>query len=193
MNAVYSIMTPTKIALGRITKSINESLIKDAKKYPIENINLSNNKVRSCFYPKFMSQMDLHAIQELQDSYIKPYLSNALASLFIDCTNYTTSKREAIERYPISIDIRGLWVTEFDEQTHFELHTHLSAPSYFSFVWYLKCDEHRKIFFLAENKEHGIKVQEGDILLFPGWMPHRSYGNGSVICSGNIKADVHIP
>lgn len=193
MNAVYSIMTPTKIALGRITKGINESLIKDAKKYPIENIYLSNNKVRSCFYPKFMSQMDLHTIQELQDSYIRPYLSNALASLFIDCTNYTTSKREAIERYPISIDIRGLWITEFDEQTHFELHTHLSAPSYFSFVWYLKCDEDRKIVFLAENKEHEIAVQEGDILLFPGWMPHRSYGNGSIICSGNIKADVQIP
>jgi len=102
MNSVYTIMTPTKIAFGRITKNINESLIKDARKYPIENENVSDNKVRSCFYPKFMSQMDLHTIQEIQDSYIKPYLSNVLAPLFVDCTNYTTSKREAIERYPIN-------------------------------------------------------------------------------------------
>jgi len=54
----------------------------------------------------------------------------------------------------------------------------------------LQCDEVRKILFVAENTEHEIVVQEGDILLFPGWLPHRSYGNNSVVCSGNIKVDV---
>lgn len=193
MNSVYSIMTPTKIALGKITRSINKSFIDDVKKYPIQNEYVVNNKVRSCVEPEFFSKMDLHQIIEIQDKYIKPYLSNVLLDLFVDCTHYCTSLRDAIVRYPKSMDMMDMWMTEFTEQTHFELHTHRSAPGYYSFVWYLKCDDIRKILFVAENKEHEITVQEGDIILFPGWLPHRSFGRDSVICSGNIKVDVQIP
>ncbi len=60
MNPVYTIMTPTKIPVGKIDNSINNQFIKDCKEYleDLEKVNQSG-----LINPIFMSKMDLHLIK----------------------------------------------------------------------------------------------------------------------------------
>ena len=60
MNSVYTIMTPTKIPLGKINKSINNSFIEESRKFPSDDPNYQHGKVRACNNPKFITKLSLH-------------------------------------------------------------------------------------------------------------------------------------
>ena len=188
MNPVYTIMTPTKIPVGKINKKINKQFIEDCKKYPNDDIKRINQS--GLINPEFISKLDLHLVESIQDKYIKPYLINTLMSLFIDSTNYSPLKRNIIQNYNKHISIRELWLVEYNNESYFKPHTHVSLPNHYSFSWYLKCDDNRKVIFISNNEEYDIKVSEGDILLFPGWLSHRAESSNSICCSGNFEINV---
>tara|TARA_R110001592_G_scaffold60664_1_gene184641 strand:+ start:7217 stop:7789 length:573 start_codon:yes stop_codon:yes gene_type:complete len=188
MNPVYTIMTPTKIPVGKVDKSINKQFIKDCKEYPNED--LKGMAQSGLINPKFISKMDLHLIKTIQDKYIRPYLFDILMKLFIDSTHYSPLKRDVIQNYHKHINIRELWLVEYDNESYFKSHTHVSLPSHYSFSWYLKCDTNRKVIFISENKEYEVIVSEGDILMFPGWLSHRAESSNSICCSGNFEINV---
>tara|TARA_Y100001937_G_scaffold128241_1_gene203497 strand:- start:1035 stop:1610 length:576 start_codon:yes stop_codon:yes gene_type:complete len=190
MNPVYTIMTPTKIPIGRINKSINEQFIKECKQYPNENT--LKTTASGLINPKFISTLNLHMVKSIQDKYIKPYLCDLLIDLFVDSTNYAFSKRDIIKSYDKNINIRELWLVEYDNQSYFKSHTHVSLPNHYSFSWYLKCESDRKVIFISDKQEYEIIVSEGDILVFPGWLPHRVESSNSVCCSGNFDVSVNM-
>lgn len=192
MNSVYTIMTPTKIPLGKMDKSINNSFIEESRKFPNDEPNHQYGRVRACHNPKFITKLSLHLEKTIQDNFIRPYLFHILLDLFMESTHYAPSRKSIIESYEKNIDIKEMWMVEYDENTYFNLHSHCSAPNYYSFVWYLKCDDNRKIIFMSDNKEHEVTVSEGDIIVFPGWLPHRAIGANSICCSGNFRIEVKL-
>ena len=186
MNPIYTIMNPIKIPLGRIDKSINKAFIEDCKKHPNQDSSCKDGYVKACFNPKFMTHQNLHTVQEIQKKYIEPYLLNSLIDLYTD----SFSNGIIVEKYKKNIEIQSMWLVEFDHKTHFKLHTHMSLPNMYSFSWYLKCEGNRTVVFMSDNKEYEISVSEGDLLFFPGWLPHRAEGANSICCSGNLKIEV---
>tara|TARA_R100001510_G_C7622018_1_gene182672 strand:- start:83 stop:658 length:576 start_codon:yes stop_codon:yes gene_type:complete len=188
MNPVYTIMTPTKIPIGKINKSINEQFVKDCREHPNQDLEQINRS--GLINPKFISKLDLHMVKSIQDKYIRPYLLDTLINLFVASTTYSPSKIDVIEKYNKNINIRELWLVEYNNESYFKAHTHVSLPNHYSFSWYLKCDDNRKVIFISENKEHEVIVSEGDILLFPGWLSHRAENSNSICCSGNFEINV---
>mgnify|MGYP003114131329 CR=1 FL=1 len=190
MNPVYTILTPTKIPLGRIDKSINKSFIEESRKFPNEVSNNEFSKVKPCYSPKFLTTLSLHLQKTIQDNFLQPYLFDVLTNLYIDSMNYPHYKKHEINQYAKNIEMSSMWMIEYDENTYFNLHTHVCLPNYYSFSWYLQCEDNRKVVFMSDNKDHEISVSEGDIILFPGWLSHRAMGANSICCSGNFKVDV---
>ena len=190
MNPCYTIMYPLKIPLGKITSNINTSFIEDAKKYLTQDVNFNNGFVQACVKPKFISTTELHMVESIRDKYLNPYLLPKLIDLYMDSTMYSPSRRNIIEGKKKNINMCGLWLVEYGKDTYFNLHSHVSAPNYLSFSWYLKCKDERRVTFVSDNKEHHVYVSEGDILLFPSWLPHRAEGEESICCSGNFIVEV---
>ena len=190
MNPCYTIMYPLKIPLGKIVKNINASFIEDSKKYLTEDLNFTRGFVQSCIKPKFISTTELHLVDNIRKKYLETYLLPTLLDLYMDSTMYAPSRRSIIENKNLNLDMQGLWVVEYDADTYFNLHSHVSAPNYLSFSWYLKCKDNRKVIFVADNKEYVISVSEGDVLLFPSWLPHRADGENSITCSGNFVVNI---
>ena len=78
--------------------------------------------------------------------------------------------------HKVEIELTNIWFQQYKKNHYHSFHTHPRTNLSGIFYIELPYPEHATIFSMGNNKVNA-EVAEGDILLFPGYFPHKSPKN----------------
>ena len=90
------------------------------------------------------------------------------------------------------------WIQRYDKGDFHDAHIHSTSPQYWSFVFYLDCNEDSSKTivlepgypYIDERKRVAIKPKIGGCVAFPGYVPHfvePNINNKRVVLSSNLQ------
>lgn len=121
--------------------------------------------------------------------------SNVLRLYYNDINNIMNTVCETMHNalnVPQALNIKNYWFQQYKEKDFHTWHTH--GNCIFSAIYYVDLDNKcsRTTFRLLNGSEFSLNVKEGDVLVFPSYMPHTSKPNLSnktkTIVSFNMDA-----
>jgi len=95
--------------------------------------------------------------------------------------------------YEMDMNLYDIWSAKYVKDDFTKFHDHW--PHIWSFTYYLKFPKGSSplIFCNGYEKEHVVTPNEGDILMWPSWIPHRvdpqPFQTERIIIAGNISPD----
>lgn len=116
-----------------------------------------------------ISNTDWH----LHNNYIRPYL-DTVSPIFDNIAHELKKDLDLV--LPQDISITNCWFQQYEHGDYHDWHVHLNC--FYSIVYYVELpNAASKTSFNVLGKEIEYDVVEGDILCFPGLIPHRSKCN----------------
>ena len=108
---------------------------------------------------------DFHLKKEKRQYFniLSPYINDILKDIHVD-VNFVN-------------DQGYIWYQQYIKLNHHSFHSH---DNRWSGIYYLELDKKSPITEFKDylsNKHIAVDVQEGDVLIFPGWLEHRSPPN----------------
>ena len=179
------------------------------KKYPLNYF----YAVDSCEYHNEIKDKLLHLIDESNKKFVD--LDDLKST--IDWGDATTKERKWLDYYTNYISkhlnnllvefhasswkIEQIWFQQYDNDGMHDWHTHGST---YTGVYYLELDDESpmtEIIETTKDLEFGdvktLNAKEGDLVIFPSWLPHRAPTNRSnkrkTIISFNMEFMIDIP
>lgn len=96
-----------------------------------------------------------------------------------------------VEQSKFNFGIDNVWFQQYKKNEYHAWHTH--AQCNFSNVYYLENNHPTEFYNLVTKFSLNVNVKEGDLLMFPAYIPHRSQPNNTdkrktvIVFNSNIK------
>ena len=130
-------------------KEVNKTLLEQIALIPTASRTLPH---------AYIQHTDYEIPKEMERKYFFTFYECVKESLAKLSTYYGASK----------IEIDNFWFHQYTQGGNFGMHTH--KGTHFGLIYYVECPENTGTIF-----NHGqINCEEGDLLLFPAFMPHAS-------------------
>lgn len=102
----------------------------------------------------------------------RPYWDSNVINIFDNCSSIL--KKDLHKNLEFKTQLHNYWFHTYKKNSHFDWHTHGNA--HFSAIYYIDLPEKK---YKTDFLDMDVPVQEGDLLIFPGFLAHRSPINKS--------------
>ena len=127
------------------------------------------NNTPSTTYYENVSKSDW----QIDSSIPRPYWDKNIQNIFENCS--TILKKDVAKNLLLKVQLHNYWFHTYKKNSHFDWHTH--GNSHFSGIYYINLPERK---YKTEFLDINVPVKEGNLLIFPGFLPHSSPVNKSI-------------
>lgn len=179
-NFTIPVPIEVKVIRTKVDKDTCESILAFAEQHKEENV-LDN------LYDVERTDWKLHA-KEGAEEILQPVLNKVVScSSDIVCPSYFEANTP---KHEIKLNFYDTWVAWFNKESATLPHLHLPFLTHYSFSLYLKLPSGKSsIGFNQCSNRRLVDVYEGDLVIFPGFLPHWSFdmSDGRVLLAGNFE------
>lgn len=181
-NFTLPVPVQIKVTKSKITKDLCQQIIEFAEPYKQSDIrdNLENVE---------RTGWDLHT-KDGANSVLQPVFDKIVTcSSEIVCPAYSSHD---VPLHAVEFSFYDVWVCWFNKNSATLPHTHHSFVTHYGFSLYLKLPTGRSsIGFNQCSTKRSVEVHEGDLIIFPSYIPHWSFdmSDGRTLLSGNFKIE----
>lgn len=146
-------------------KEIKEVLLKSIEKFTTNNSLVGNNQN--------ISNTDWNIDSSVKREWFDIFMKNNEKEIY-DIYNFIYEDFRKISGKDININIDNWWFQQYEKDSYHGWHNHIAST--FSNVYYLELPDPSETteIFSGKNKSSLINAKEGDLVIFPAFMPHKA-------------------